>query len=217
MAQSIPHTPQALVLYLGALLLGGLFTTWDVIAFWILGLAFIVWLVVTTADLGLQHALWDRTQRGEAWPWVEAVREKYIMLLFIVISAAADVALYLATYAMPQDFAVLQDGWFWVTFASLGWFIGLQMWSMARDWDDSGGDSPPHLALIAKGIATFHRLILREDAERWRARHPDEKPPPERWTEREPEKVNALIGEAARRAAEEPPFSPPETLDEEER
>jgi uncharacterized membrane protein YwaF len=216
--QSLPFSsPGTLVVYLLAFVLGGLFTTWDVFAFWILGLAFIVFLGMAVLDLMLAQVLWDRELAGEPWPWKKCALEKYVMAIFVVASAGLDVCIYLFVKIMPGEVAFLEMGWFWFTFSSLFFFIGYQAYQMARRYGSQGGVLPPHFSAASHLIAhIFLRGVRKVDNARWKETHPDDgTPPPERWIDTfTEEEIADILKEAFRRKQNDIPADPRELLDQ---
>jgi hypothetical protein len=221
--ETLPHNKEGWSLYAVVLLLGGLFTAWDVLAFWILGIAFVLFLLAATLDLMMRAAMWEQKAYG-SFPWRECVKDKYLMLILVIFSMVLDLTVYTVFRYTGVEVAVLQEGWFFITMASLLWFIGFQGIEMLGLYAKSGRVAPPHIGYAASMVAKFYRAIRKVDEARWRETHDDGTAPPDRWIDKllaqmeagelTEEEVAIVLQEVSRRKIEDIPSDPTDVLDE---
>jgi hypothetical protein len=119
------------------------------------------------------------------YDWKTLIKDKYFALILIVMSFIMDVVIYASVNFLPADFIILEQGFPFVTLASLTWFIGAEVFMIVGRYSDRGVQSgmkpPPHLAIFATQIQGIFRRV---DAERWKLSHHDGSLPPERWPDK---------------------------------
>jgi len=159
--------------------------TFDAVAWWATGSAFVSLLLLMSLDLAMRVATHPAKHR-ENFPWMECLKAKYLILILVAISAVVDGMMYFVASALPGNFAVLEEGWMIVTLATLLWFIGGELWSTISIYQEAHEDhaAPPHLSVFANHIRWVFQGVKKVDKKRWSETHEDGEPTPERWTDK---------------------------------
>lgn len=149
---------------------------WNVIppVSWLpVGMFLIALLVLMSIELGTEW--WSLDARGRSEYFLHRkIVGKIMLILIIVVCFVSDVTIYYAVSVMPGEFAVLDNGFLFVTLTGLLWLIAAELVCIIKNYRAAGEGAsiPPPVAMVADGIRWVIQNLKIVDKAKWQAEHP---------------------------------------------
>src|SRR5688572_10351511 len=94
--------------------------------FWVpAGILFLALLFMMTAELFTKYAVLLPENR-RIFQWEQEITGKFLLIFLVIVSVVFDVTVYLVANRLPHDFALLNQGYLFVTITAELWLFAAQ-------------------------------------------------------------------------------------------